>query len=427
MATSEPAPVVVVGGGIAGLTAARRLSLAGHEVTLLEASDRLGGQLARHTVGGIPLDAGAESFATRGGSVERLAAALGLGDEIVAPNEAPAWVHRADGTAVPLPATSVLGIPAFPLGADVVAAIGARAAWRAQLDQLMLGQIGGRARTLGELVRRRMGRGVLDGLVAPVVRGVYSAHPDDLLLDAVAPQLRRAFLRDGSLTAAVRGLRDPSVAGSQVASIAGGVTRLADALAAEVEAFGVVVRTGARVASADGTGVTLAGGERMDGTVVIAAPGVTGPAAPGRVVTLVTLVVDAPDLDSAPRGTGVLVAAGAAVGARALTHVTAKWRWVAELAQGRHVLRLSYDGGAGASQAAAVDQAVRDAAVLLGAPVGVPEDAAVVTWERAAPRTYAVDGMHYVGEAVSGTGIAAVVALADAVSIDRPTEDWSTP
>jgi oxygen-dependent protoporphyrinogen oxidase len=107
--------------------------------------------------------------------------------------------------------------------------------------------------------------------------------------------------------------------------------------------------------------------------------------------------------------------------------VTAKWRWAAELAQGRHVLRLSYDGGAGASQSAAVDQAARDAAILLGAPVGVPEDAAVVTWERAAPRTYAVDGMHYVGEAVSGTGIAAVVALADAISIDRPTEDWSTP
>jgi len=29
------------------------------------------------------------------------------------------------------------------------------------------------------------------------------------------------------------------------------------------------------------------------------------------------------------------------------------------------------------------------------------------------PRTHAVDGMHYVGEAVSGTGLAAVIARAE--------------
>lgn len=415
MASSDR--VVIVGGGIAGLTAARRLSLAGADVVVLEATDSFGGQVARITVGGIPLDAGAEAFATRGGVVARLAEALGLAGDIVAPLDAPAWLHRADGTAVPLPETSLLGIPGAPLASDVVAAIGRRAAWRAQLDTLLLGQVGARSRTLGELVRRRMGAGVLEGLVAPVVRGVHSAHPDDLELDTVAPALRTAFLKDGNLAAAVRGLRPPGAAGSQVAGLRGGITRLVDTLLLDLEAFGVELRTDADVVTADRGGVALAGGERIAGQVVIAAPGVPGPRSPGRRVTLVTLVADAPGLEKAPRGTGVLVAPDAGVGARALTHLSAKWEWVAELAGDRQVLRLSYDG-----DDADVEAAARDAEVLLGVPIRRVEDAAVVTWERAPTTTHAVDGMRHVGESVAGTGIAAVVAQADALSLDRPAD-----
>lgn len=405
MATTDR--VVIVGGGIAGLTAARRLSLAGAQVTVLEASERFGGQLAHHEVGGIVLDAGAEAFATRRGTVEKLATALGLEADIVRPAGTPAWLFRADRSAVPLPATSLLGIPGIPYAPDVVAAIGRRAATRAQLDTLMLGQVGAQSRTLGELVRRRMGRGVLEGLVAPVARGVHSADPDDLELDVVAPGLRNALLTEANLAAAVRSLRDPATAGSQVAGLRGGVARLVDVLLQDLEAFGVELRTGARVAAEDPEGVTLESGERLAGTVVVAHA-----ESMGHRVALVTLVVDAPELDAAPRGTGVLVAAGSGVGARALTHVTVKWDWVREAAAGRHVLRLSYDAAVEPS----VEDAVRDAATLLGVPVPHPDDAAIVTWERAAPRTHAVDGMRYLGEAVSGTGVAAVVAQADAVT-----------
>jgi oxygen-dependent protoporphyrinogen oxidase len=195
-----------------------------------------------------------------------------------------------------------------------------------------------------------------------------------------------------------------------------GVVRLIEVLLLDAEAFGADLRTNARVRDADPGGVTLESGERITGTVVYAAP---APAADPRRVTLVTLVVDAPDLDAAPRGTGVLVAAGAGVGARALTHVTAKWEWVAAQAAGRHVLRLSCD----AADEPDIATATRDAGTLLGVPLTHPEDAAIVTWERAAPRTHAVDGMHYVGEAVSGTGIAAVVAQADAIQIETGPDD----
>ena len=403
-----PQRVIVVGAGIAGLVAARRLVLGGREVTVLEGSDRAGGQVARHTVGGIELDAGAESFATRGGTVAELAGRLGLEDDIVLPAELPAWLYRTDGTAMPLPATSLLGIPSVPLARDVIDAIGLRAALRASLDLLMPSPVGAKSETLGELVRRRMGPAVLEQLVAPVVRGVHSANPDDLALDRAAPGLRSALSRQGSLSHAVASLRERSPAGSQVAGIRGGVAELVDRLLADLKRFGVPVRYGARVDEVSAGRVKI-GDEVLNGEVLIAAPGVAADRAPGRRISLVTLVVEQPELAAAPRGTGVLVELGApGVGARALTHLTAKWPWLAERAGGLHALRLSYDGDTGD-----VARAVADAGTLLGIPLNDPVDADVVTWERAVPRTHAVDGMHYVGEAGSGTGLAAVIAQAE--------------
>ena len=363
--TQEQRPrVVVVGAGIAGLVAARALVLGGREVLVLEASDRAGGQIARHTVGGLDLDAGAESFATRGGTVADLAARLGLGEDVVTPVDSPAWLYRADGTAMPLPATSLLGIPAVPLAQDVIDAIGLRAALRASLDLVMPSAIGGTAASLGELVRRRMGAAVLEQLVAPVVRGVHSVDPDDLPVERAAPSLRAALRRDGSLAHAVLGIRTSAPAGSQVAGVRGGVVRLVDALRRDLARFGVEVRFGATPSEVAPDHVVVAG-ERLEGDVLTAAPGVgDADPRPGRPISLVTLVVDRPELDAAPRGTGVLVELGAPeVGARALTHLTAKWPWIAEQAPpGVHALycpRAAPSSGSRASRRRTPAAAVR--------------------------------------------------------------------
>lgn len=412
--------VVVVGGGIAGLVFAREVAKGGWPLTLIEAGDRLGGQVARQTVGGIVVDAAAESFATRGGQVAALAQELGLGDDIVTPAEGPAWLHRVDGSSVPLPATSVLGIPGVPLARDVIDVIGTRAALRAQLDLLIPGTRGAKARTLGELVRTRMGAGVLEGLVAPVTRGVHSTHPDQLDLDRASPGLRAALLREGSLSHAVRSLRERAPAGSQVAGIRGGVSRLVDELVADLERFGADLRVGVRAThverelvravDARGDGIELLGHAVVaaPGVPVAPQPGAPAEAAPvaGRRIALVTLLLRAPELDAAPRGTGVLVAEGApGVTARALTHSTAKWAWLRERAGGRHVLRLSYD----ALPEDPIATARRDAATLLGVALPEPEEAAVAEWTRATPQRREADGVRFLGEAGAGTGLAAIV------------------
>lgn len=401
--------VVVVGGGIAGLVIARKLLVDGFSVTVLEASDRLGGNVSRHVVGGISLDSGAESFATRGGTVEALVRDLGLGDEIVLPNPAGAWLQPAAGAAVPLPATSLLGIPGSPVAEDVIAVLGTSAALRAfARDAMLPGTAGAKSATLGELVRRRMGDDVLDKLVAPVVHGVHSASPDDLELDRVAPHLRAALRREGSLARAVRSLRVAAPAGSAVAGIRGGVARIVDELVADLQRFGADVRLNTR-ASAVTVGSVTIDDDVLGGHIVVAAPGLLpSDGSLARIVTLATLVVDVPALDAAPRGTGVLVANGAdGIRARALTHATAKWPWLAERADGKHVLRLSY----GDEPQHLAETARADAAALLGVEIAPDAvlDFARVQWSRTTATEEAPDGITAVGEAIAGTGLANII------------------
>ncbi|TXK18826.1 NAD(P)/FAD-dependent oxidoreductase [Homoserinibacter sp. GY 40078] len=413
---------IVVGGGIAGLVAARELVFAGRSVVVLEERDRLGGQVAKHSVAGMDLDAGAEAFARRGEELPRLLRALHLDDQVVSPSGAPAWVYRARGAA-PLPAASLLGIPGVPLARDVIDVIGTGAALRAQLDNLLPSLVASKAETVGELVRRRMGARVVDELVAPVTRGVHSLSPDELPVDRAAPGLRSALLRNGSLAAAVRAMREQAPAGALVATLRGGMFRLVEALEAELDRFGVEVRTGVRVTGWDSSGVETDVGERIEGEVVLAAP--LGIDAPRTRVQVATLAVDAPELATAPRGTGVLVAAGVRdVAARALTHVTAKWPHLAEQTS-LQIVRLSYDEGVDVT----AERARSDAEALLGVRLPAPVDSAIVVWERTGRRSdpsHAIDGMRRVGEAESGTGLASVVTYARTVAGAIPSDGPST-
>lgn len=420
--------VVVVGGGIGGLIAARECAKVGMRVTLLESADAVGGALQRAELDGVVLDAGAESYATRGGRVRALIEDLGIADRIVVPAAGGAWLAGIPGVgAAPLPVGGILGIPGNPFQEDVRRILGWSGVWRAYLDRVRPPLTIGHSHSLGKLVASRMGAKVRDRLVAPVTTGVYSASPDDVDVDVAAPGLNAALTRVGSLSGAVQALRDESASraakahspGAAVEGLDGGMTVLVDALVAELEKLGAVVRTGVRVTEVSRSGElwTIAtegvAGDPADGDpadaaldadevlgtdtadavlkadgVVIATPEATArkllsAVAPELASTvpadspeieLVTLLLAPSALSGTPRGTGVLTVPGSHT-AKALTHSTAKWEWVRRAASGRHVVRVSF--GAQGEPAAtstlddetAVQLALREAAALLGVPL----------------------------------------------------------
>ena len=157
-----------------------------------------------------------------------------------------------------------------------------------------------------------------------------------------------------------------------------------------------------------------------------AAPALAAMPAPQPALTRAVLIaVQDARLDSAPRGTGVLRAAGRTdVTAAALTHLSAKWPWLGHrLPAGRHVIRLAYRGADPVA-----DAVVRaDASALLGVAIPDPDDRIDAPWSDTAPplaaETVAVrralaaaalpPGLAVTGSWTAGTGLASVVLHAE--------------
>ena len=194
--------VVVVGGGIAGLTAALGVldALPTAAVTVLEGSDRLGGKLRREPSAGHLVDVGAESMlalrpegvdlAHRVGACRRRRGPrhhVGLG--LVPGRAAPAAAGDPDGCA-DRPGVG----PRHPH----------RRRGRAAARTNSLGPVGVLTSdvSVGDYVGARLGAAVVDRLVEPLLGGVYAGHAARLSLQATMPVLWQRATRGESLVAA---------------------------------------------------------------------------------------------------------------------------------------------------------------------------------------------------------------------------------
>lgn len=425
---------VVVGAGAGGLVAAWELARAGCGVTVLDAGKRPGGLLGRVELAGLALDVGAEGYSTRGGAVAQLLSDLGAAGLIARPSPDGAWLQTSTG-AHPIPKRLVFGMPADPDAEDVRAVVG----------KVPPGAPS--AGSLAEVVRAGYGQRVLDDLVTPLVGGVYSTAPGEVRLADLAPSLAAEVSAGTPLREAVGRAAAAAPAGGAVHGLRGGMHTLTGLLLGAARDTGNLelalgaAATGLR-RRPGGWRVTTTSGADLDAeTVVLAVPLdvavrlLGGPVVPASTaIDVLTMVLDAPGLaGEAPRGTGVLVGADApGVAAKALTHCTAKWPWLREMADGREVLRLSYGrrgqppGTAGLDAGALAALVRADASALLGRPVPEPVAVARTRWSILPPGTPGLTdarewltgqrttGLALVGAGIAGVGLASVVPQARA-------------
>ncbi|QBI54697.1 Protoporphyrinogen oxidase [Streptomonospora litoralis] len=456
-----------MGAGISGLTAAYRLGRAGADVTVLEASPRVGGKLHVSPVAGVPVDAGAESVLARRPEALDLIDELGLGDRIEYPAPLPAAIYTR-GRLRAFPKGQVMGVPGNLAALARSGVLSVPGVLRAGLDPVLPRTPLGADVSVGDYIGARMGREVVDRLVEPMLGGVYAGRAERLSLESTLPQLAPQAREERSLTRAVRRAAADQRARSRpgapaFATLRGGIATLADALAegpARIETSATVrrlSRTGSGhwsldVGAAAPDAPSAAPREVAADGVVLACP---APAAARLLrplaastaedlagigyasMAVVTLAYPAAAFARVPEGSGFLVSAREGLSIKAATFSSRKWPWLAQELAGAHpdpgagtvIVRCSI-GRAGEesllqrSDGELAALAAADLAAVCGV-TGAPTEQRVTRWggglpqydtghgarvERIRAGVAGLGGLAVCGAAFDGVGVPACIA-----------------
>jgi protoporphyrinogen/coproporphyrinogen III oxidase len=184
--------VVIVGGGISGLAAAHRLvelGLPQTQITLIEASERLGGTLETRHRDGFLLERGPDSFISEKPEAVSLAKRLGLESRLIETNEQyrRSFIVR-NGRLRPVPEGFQLLAPSRVWPFIITDIFSLSGKLRMAADLVLPRENGKQDESLASFVRRRLGREALERMAQPMVGGIYTADPETLSLRATLPR-----------------------------------------------------------------------------------------------------------------------------------------------------------------------------------------------------------------------------------------------
>lgn len=214
-AKNTPWKIVVVGGGITGLSASWFLEKASRnplEITLVEASHELGGKMSTKIKssdqGSFVIDAGPEVMVTRKSEVWQLALELGLEEQIVNPGTETKDMYVLDGgkpKQIPLSPMAFITSDLLSFGGKI----------RMILEPFIPPRKDFEDESLADFVSRRLGREALDKMLGPVLAGIYNTDPETQSILTTSPVMREMEREHGGLfkgaLARMRSRKDKSV------------------------------------------------------------------------------------------------------------------------------------------------------------------------------------------------------------------------
>jgi oxygen-dependent protoporphyrinogen oxidase len=267
--------VVIIGGGISGLSAAYELERRGVPFTLLESSPRLGGLIRTEYLDGFTVEAGPESVLAQKPAALQLCEELGLGPRIISALP-PRTAYILHGSRlVPIPSPSLLGIPLTFKGLleyDLLPPV-ARA-------RLALEPFVPRSRravddeSVASFFARRFGRATVSLIAAPLLGGIHAGRIDALSMQSLFPRFVEAERSRGSVLRAFRRSHAGTTSDGAFRSLSTGMGELVSAIGRRLPPGRVRLASGAGTLTkaADGWRIGTPQGELEARSVVLAAP-----------------------------------------------------------------------------------------------------------------------------------------------------------
>jgi len=245
-------------------------------ITLVEAGSQLGGKVATQEFAGHLVDTGPDALLMRVPAMATLLKDLGFSDQLVAPASLGAHVWSR-GRLRRLPTGTLFGVPdrLVPLvKSQLLSPMGLA---RAALD-LVLPRNHSLSDdpSIADLVAPRLGSQVFDRLVEPLLGGVHAGRAAELSARSTVPEIAALARRNRSLYLGLRRLRHhaaPSSGGPVLITLAGGLVRLVEAIAALLGKADVRLNTNVSLVARDGAGyrVDLSDGQSIAADAVVLA------------------------------------------------------------------------------------------------------------------------------------------------------------
>jgi oxygen-dependent protoporphyrinogen oxidase len=200
--------IAIIGGGIAGLSAAfylEKARRAGADLqwTLFEKSDRLGGVIRTEHHNGFVMEAGPDSYLAAKPEATFLCQELGLNHELIWSNDEGRKTYivvKGKLTSIPQGLEFMVPTRVWPMATTPLFSFSTKLRMAAEL--FSSARQNDADESVGDFVRRHFGQEMVDRVAEPLLAGVYGGNVEELSVRAVLPRFAEMERQQGSLVRA---------------------------------------------------------------------------------------------------------------------------------------------------------------------------------------------------------------------------------